>query len=100
MCQALHSPCPWGAEGFLERDRPLLLLTRASLVTQQERIRLPRQETQVRSLGREDALEEKMATHSSILACKIPWREEPGGLQTMGSQKSWTRLTQQQLHEV
>jgi len=45
------------------------------------------QETLVRSLGREDALEEVMATHSSILACKIPWTEEAGGLQPMGSQR-------------
>ena len=42
------------------------------------------QETQVRSLGWEDPLED-MSTHSSILAWKIPWREEPGGLQSMGS---------------
>ena len=40
----------------------------------------------VRSLGREDPLEEGMATHSSILAWKIPWTEEPNGLQSMGSQ--------------
>ena len=45
------------------------------------------QETQVWSLGQEDPLEREMATHSSILACKIPWMEEPGGLQFMGSQK-------------
>ena len=45
------------------------------------------QETQVRSLGREDALEEGMATHSSILAWGIPWTEEPGGLQSKGSQR-------------
>ena len=44
-----------------------------------------RQETQVRSLGWEDSLEEEMATHSSILAWEIPWTEEPGGLQSMGS---------------
>ena len=44
------------------------------------------QETQVRSLGQEDLLEEEMATHSSVLAWKIPWTEEPGGLQFMGSQ--------------
>ena len=44
------------------------------------------QETQVPSLGQEDALEKEMATHSSILAWKIPWTEEPGGLQSMGSQ--------------
>ena len=46
------------------------------------------QETWVQSLGWEDALEEDMATHSSILARKIPWIEEPGGLQTMGSQRA------------
>ena len=45
------------------------------------------QETQVRSLGWEDPLEEKMATHSSILAWKIPRTEEPGGLQSVGSQR-------------
>ena len=38
------------------------------------------QETQVQSLGQEDPLEKGMATHSSILACRIPWTEEPGGL--------------------
>ena len=41
-------------------------------------------ETWVRSLGQEDPLEEEMATHSSILAWKIPWTEEPGGLESMG----------------
>ena len=45
------------------------------------------QETQVRSLGWEDALEKGMATHSSILAWKIPWTEEPGRLQFMESQR-------------
>ena len=44
------------------------------------------QETWVRSLGREDPLEEEMATHSSILAWRIPGAEQPGGLQAMGSQ--------------
>ena len=44
-------------------------------------------ETQVRALGREDPLEKEMATHSSTLACKIPWTEEPGRLQAMGSQR-------------
>ena len=41
-------------------------------------------ETQVQSLGKEDPLEKGMATHSSILACRIPWTEEPGRLQSMG----------------
>ena len=44
------------------------------------------QDTGVRSLGWEDPLEEGMATHSSILTRSIPWTEEPGGLQSMGSQ--------------
>ena len=44
-------------------------------------------ETQVPSLGWEDPLEEEMATHSSILAWRIPWTEEPGGLQSTGSQR-------------
>ena len=44
-------------------------------------------ETQVRYLGQEDPLEKEMATHSSILAWRIPWTEEPGGLQSMGSQR-------------
>ena len=45
------------------------------------------QETWVRSLGQGDALKMKMATHSSMLACRIPWAEEPGGLQFVGSQR-------------
>ena len=48
------------------------------------------QETQVQSPGWEDPLEEKMANHSSILAWKIPWTEEPGGLQSMGCKESDT----------
>ena len=44
------------------------------------------QKTQVRSLGCEDTLEEEMATHSNILAWKIPWTKEPGMVETMGSQ--------------
>ena len=45
------------------------------------------QETRVQALGLEDPLEEGMATHSRILAWRIPWTEEPGGLQSMGSQR-------------
>ena len=47
------------------------------------------QETQVQSLGREDVLENEVATHSGILAWEIPWTKEPGGLQSKGLQ-SWT----------
>ena len=50
--------------------------------------RLPTmRETRVRSLGQEDPLEKEMATHSRTLAWKIPWTEEPGRLQSMGSQR-------------
>jgi len=45
------------------------------------------QETRVQSLGWEDPLEKGMATHSSILAWRIPWTEDPGGVQSMGSQR-------------
>ena len=65
----------------------LLLNLRASLVAQTVRRLSAMLETWVRSLGREDSLEKEMATHSSILAWKIPWTEEPGGLQSMGLQR-------------
>ena len=51
------------------------------------------QETGLRSLGQEDSLEKGMATHSSILAWRISWTGEPGRLQSMGLQKSQTRLS-------
>ena len=61
--------------------------TQASLVAQRLK-RLPEiRETWVQSLGQEDSLEEEMATHSSILAWRIPWTEEPGRLQSTGSQR-------------
>ena len=65
----------------------------ASLMAQMVKNLPAMQETQVQSLDREDPLEKKMATYSSILAWEIPWMEEPGGLQSMGSQKSWTQLS-------
>ena len=60
-------------------------ISEASLVAQSVKNLPVVQETQVQSLGWEDPLEKEMATHSSILAWKIPWTEEPGGLQFMGS---------------
>ena len=51
------------------------------------------QETQVPSLSQHDLLEKEMATHSSVLAWEIPWTEEPGELQSTGSQKSQTQLS-------
>ena len=59
----------------------------ASLVAQRLKCLPEMQETLVRSLGWEDPLEKEMATHSSILAWRIPWTEEPGGLQSMGLQR-------------
>ena len=59
-------------------------------------------ETWVRSLGQEDPLEEEMATHSSILAWKIPWTEEAGGLQSKGSQRvryDWATKPQNKYNE-
>ena len=62
-------------------------MTQASLVAQTVK-RLPAVgEARVRSLGWEDPLEKEIATHSSILAWKIPWTKEPGRLQSMGSQR-------------
>ena len=63
------------------------LVTKSSLVAQMVK-RLPAvRETWVQSLGQEHPLEKEMATHSSILAWKIPWTEEPGRLKSMGSQR-------------
>ena len=59
----------------------------ASLVAQMVKHLPTMLETRVRSLGREDPLEKEMATHSSILAWKIPWTEDPGRLQSMGSER-------------
>ena len=58
-----------------------------SLVAQMLKSLPAGQETRVRSLGQEDPLEKGMATHSNILAWRIPWTEEPGWLQSMGSQR-------------
>ena len=58
-------------------------------------------ETQVQSLGREDPLEEEMATHFSILAWRISWTEEPGGLHSMGLQgvgPDWATNTDKKMH--
>ena len=60
---------------------------RASLVAQMVKCLTAMRETRVQSLGREYPLEEEMATHSNTLAWRILWTEEPGGLQSMGSQR-------------
>ena len=64
-----------------------VVMYRASLVAQMVKHLLAMWETRVRSLGWEDLLEKEMATHSSILAWRIPWMEEPGRLPSMGSQR-------------
>ena len=60
------------------------------MVVQTVKNLLAMQETWVQSLGQEDPLEKRMATHSSIVAQRISWTQEPGGLQSMGSQESDT----------
>ena len=76
-------------DDFLEEERIEQCFegVKASLVAQRLKCLPGIQETRVRSLGREDPLEKEIATLSSTLAWRIPWREEPGGLQYMGSQK-------------
>ena len=71
----------------LRIEAPMVL---AFLVAQMVKTPPAVQETWVQSLGQEDPLEKEMATHSSTLAWRIPWREEPGGLQSMG----WQRVRQ------
>ena len=65
----------------------------SSLVAQMVKSLPAMRETWVQSLGQKDPLEKGIATHFSILAWKIPWTEEPGGLLSTGSQKSQTRLS-------
>ena len=62
-------------------------LTRASLVTQRVKNLPAKQETQIQPLGWEDSLEKEMAAQSGILAQRIPWTEEPGGLQSTRLQR-------------
>ena len=84
MPWSLFSEC-WALSQLFHS--PLSLFTRASLVAQRLKCLPGMWETRVRSLGREDPLEKEMATYSSTLAWRIPWREEPGRLQSMGSQR-------------
>ena len=64
-----------------------LATNRASLVAQTVKNLPAMQEIQVQSLGWDDPLEKGMAAHSSVLAWRVPWTEEPGGLQSIGSQR-------------
>ena len=84
------------------KDTDIIILHQwASLVAQRLKRLPPMWETWVQSLGREDPLEKEMATHSSILAWRIPWMEEPGRLQSMGRKASDTteRLHLHLLHQ-
>ena len=77
---------------YVGKNKKLYLFS-ASLVAQMVKNLPAMQETQVQSLGREDPLEKGMATQSSVLAWEIPGTEKPGGLQSMGSQKNRTQLS-------
>ena len=77
--------CPWTTQVELELSQLHLVNHTIILVTQLVKSLPAVWETRVQSLGRGDPLEREIATHSSILAWRIPWREEPGGLQSMGS---------------
>ena len=71
---------------FVKRNNKV---SKASLVVQTVKNLPAVWETWVWSLGQEDPLEEEMVIHSSILAWRIPWTEDPGGLESMGSQHDW-----------
>ena len=71
----------------LKKKCSIISVLGASLVAQIVKRLSTMWETRVQSLGQEDPLETAMATHSSTLAWKIPWTEEPGGVQSMGSQR-------------
>ena len=94
LLQCLHRFLPSGG-GKAPGGGSMLLLVGwvpllsewASLVAQTVKNLPAMQETQVQSLGQEDPLEKGMATHCSILAWRIPWTEDPGGLQSMGLQR-------------
>ena len=94
---------PEASSNFLSVQRPFFALGRpqafTSLPSDSVVKNLPAmQEMEVRSLGGEDPLEEGMATHSSILAWKIPWTEEPSGLQSMESQRIGRDLATEHTH--
>ena len=79
--------CIISCENFFQSNRVCFHSWRVPLVAQMAKNMPAMQEAQVQSLGQEDPLEKEVATHSIILAWRIPWTEEPGGLQSMGSQK-------------
>ena len=88
LCDSMESSPPGSSVyGILQArilDWVVIPFSGASLVAQRLKHLPAMRETRVRSLGQEDPLEKEMATHSSTLAWRIPWREEPGRLQSMG----------------
>ena len=89
VCRRVRT-CIYGSQGVMAQTLVTCLSFTwwwASLVAQRLKCLPSMQETWVWSLGWEDPLEKEMATHSSILAWRIPWMEELGGLQSMGSQR-------------
>ena len=84
MAVSLENSLAFGARQVLGRGFPMVMVR--NLLASAGDIRI-----WVRSLGGEDPLEEGMAIHSSILAWRIPWTEEPGGLQSMGSHRLTTK---------
>ena len=80
--ERLPRPCP-----RLKSLLKLVTSNEASLVAQRVKHLSAMRKTRVRSLGREDTLEKEMVTHSGTLAWKFPWKEEPGRLQSEGSQR-------------
>ena len=87
-CTPISTAPVGGWPGHLRHSEKLISGDRASLAAQMVKNLPEMQETQVGSLGQADSLEKGMATHSSILAWRIPWTEEPGGLWSMGSQRA------------
>ena len=81
---AVFADLPYDCQGWYKQ---ILMHCWASLVAQSLKDLPGMRETWVRSLGREDPLEKEMATHSSTLAWRIPWREKPGRLQSMGLER-------------
>ena len=82
------------------KDMGLCVNSGVSLIVQGQRIPLPKQEMQVQSLGWEDPLEKGMATHSSVLAWRIPCSEETGRLQSLGLQRARHDFVTKQQQQV
>ena len=87
IIQLVQAPGNLGGHFFQVSQRGLLISLWQSLMAQRLKHLPPVWETWVRSLGQEDPQEKEMVTHSSILAWRIPWTEEPGRLQSTGSQR-------------